>query len=113
MANMVEVGQENFEEKVLKSELPVVADFSAEWCMPCRKLAPILEELAGDYAGRAVIAHIDVDRESSLARQYQVMSVPTLLFFKNGKIVSSSIGLVSKRNLAEALDEVIGSAKGG
>jgi thioredoxin 1 len=113
MANMVEVGKDNFEEKVLKSELPVVADFSAEWCMPCRKLAPILEELAGDYAGRAVIAHIDVDRESSLARQYQVMSVPTLLFFKNGKIVSSSIGLVSKRNLAEALDEVIGSAKGG
>ena len=107
MANLVEVGHENFEAKVLKSELPIVVDFSAEWCMPCRKLAPILEELAGDYTGRAVVAHIDVDKEPSLARQYRVMSVPTLLFFKNGKVVSTSIGLVSKKTLAESLDEII------
>lgn len=107
MGSMVEVGEGNFEAEVLRSELPVVADFSAEWCPPCKKLAPILEELADDYAGRAVIAHIDVDREPSLARQYRVLSVPTLLFFKKGKVASTSIGLISKKNLAQALDEVI------
>ncbi len=108
MSNLVEVGEENFEAQVLKSVLPVVADFSAEWCMPCQKLAPILEELARDYAGRAVVAHIDVDKAYNLARQYQVMSVPTLLFFKNGKVMKSSIGLIPKKSLAATLDELIG-----
>jgi len=107
MGIVVEVGEENFEAKVLKSELPVVADFSADWCMPCVKLAPILEELADDYADKAVIAHIDVDKASSLSREYRVMSVPTLLFFKGGKVVETSIGLVSKAQLAEKIDAML------
>jgi thioredoxin 1 len=107
MGNVLEVGEENFEAQVLKAELPVVADFSADWCMPCVKLSPILEELAADYAGKVVIAHIDVDKAFSLARQYRVMSVPTLLFFKGGKIVDTSIGLAPKAQLAERIDAML------
>lgn len=107
MGNLVEVDEENFDEKVVKSNIPVVADFSASWCMPCQRLAPILEELATDYAGKAVVAHIDVDNATALSRRYRVMSVPTLLFFKAGKVVDTSIGLVSKAQLARKIDALL------
>lgn len=107
MGNLVEVNEGNFDEKVIKSSVPVAVDFSASWCMPCVKLAPILEELAADYAGKAVVAHIDVDNATDLSRRYRVMSVPTLLFFKGGKVVDTSIGLVSKSQLAQKIDALL------
>lgn len=107
MGNLVEVNDENFDEKVVKSDIPVLADFSASWCMPCVRLTPILEELATDYAGRAVIAHIDVDNATALSRRYRVMAVPTLLFFKGGKVMDTSIGLVSKAQLAQKIDTLL------
>ena len=111
MATLVEVDGKNFEEQVLKSDRPVMVDFAAEWCPPCKVLSPLVEEIAREYEGRAVVAHLDVDRAPDLARTYGVLSVPTVVFFKDGKVVSTSVGLVPKEKLTEALDEMI--AQGG
>jgi thioredoxin 1 len=107
MGSLLELDEKNFEEKVLKSNLPVAVDFSAEWCHPCKVLAPVIEQIAKEYEGKAIVARLDVDAAQDLARQYRVMSVPTVLFFKGGKVVSSSVGLVPKERLAETLDEII------
>jgi thioredoxin 1 len=107
MASVVEVDEENFESQVLQSEVPVMVDLGAEWCPPCKILEPIVEEIAKEYEGRAVVAHVDVDRAQNLARQYRVLSVPTVIFFKNGKAVNSSIGAVPKQNLTEILDGLL------
>ncbi len=107
MAGLVELTEQNFEETVLNSDIPVVVDFSAEWCPPCKLLAPVLEQIAKEYEGKAIVAHLDVDVAPNLSRQYRVMSVPTVLFFKEGKLVNSSVGLVPKEKLAETLDEII------
>lgn len=107
MASLVELREENFESQVLKSELPVVLDLGAEWCPPCKILDPILEEIAKEYEGKAVVAHIDVDQAPNLAREYRVLSIPTVIFFKNGEAVETSIGAVPKQQLTEILDRLI------
>ena len=107
MAGVVEITQQDFEEKVLNSDIPVAVDFSAEWCPPCKLLAPVIEQIAKEYEGKAVVAHLDVDAAPSLSRQYRVMSVPTVIFFKGGEAVHTSVGLVPKEKLAETLDELI------
>ncbi len=106
MASVVELNEENFEAQVLKSNLPVMVDFAAAWCPPCKVLAPVVEEIGKEYEGKAVVAHIDVDKAQNLARQYRVLSVPTVIFFKNGQVVESSIGAVPKKNLTEVLDRL-------
>ncbi len=107
MASVVELGEENFESQVLKSELPVMVDFAAEWCPPCKIVGPIVDEIAKEYEGKAVVVHMDVDQAPNLAREYRILSIPTIMFFKNGEAVETSIGAVPKQQLTEILDRLI------
>lgn len=90
---------ENFEKEVLQSEIPVLVDFYAEWCGPCKMLSPVIDEIAKEYEGKAKICRVNVDEEMELAQQYRVMSVPTVLVFKNGQVSGTSIGYVGKEKL--------------
>ena len=94
---------ENFEKEVLQSEIPVLVDFYAEWCGPCKMLSPVIDEIAKEYEGKAKISKVNVDDEMGLAQQYRVMSVPTVLVFKNGQVSGTSIGYVGKEKLTEML----------
>ena len=104
MSKIIEVTDQNFEEVVVKSDKPVLVDFAAEWCGPCKRLAPIIEELSEEYDGKVVVCHVDVDSAQETARKFQVMSVPTVMLFKNGEPVAQQIGLVPKGTLAEMMD---------
>lgn len=95
----------NFEAEVLKSEKPVLVDFYADWCGPCRMMAPAVEELAEEMAGEAVIGKLNVDDNGEIAMQYGVMSIPTLIVFKNGQAVKKAIGVQSKEVIQEMLRE--------
>jgi len=106
--SIVHVNDKNFKEEVLKSPLPVLADFFAEWCGPCKRVAPVLEEIAKDYAGKIKVAKIDVDKAGAAASSYGVMSVPTLIIFNNGKALSQSAGAMSKLELKNKLSETLG-----
>lgn len=92
----------NFEEEVLKSDIPVLVDFWAAWCMPCKMLAPVIDELASEANGYKV-GKVDVDQEPELARKYRVMSIPTILVFKNGEVAASSVGVQPKEALEKLL----------
>ena len=94
---------ENFEEIVLKSKLPVLVDFWASWCGPCKRIAPILEDLAKEVEGKAIIAKLEVDEEPSIADAFEIMSIPTIIIFKDGKVVKQLIGLHSKDVLKKHL----------
>jgi thioredoxin 1 len=94
---------ENFEMEALKSEIPVVVDFWAEWCGPCRTIAPIIEELADTYKGKVKVGKLDVDQNPQVAIKYGVRSIPTVLFLKKGEVVNSVIGAVPKSVFAEKI----------
>lgn len=94
---------ENFEEEVLKSEKPVLVDFWASWCGPCKMIAPIFEELAGEYKDEVKFGKVNVDEQASLAAKFRVTSIPTLILFKNGEITKSSVGFCSKSELEEMI----------
>ena len=99
------VTDENFENDVLKNNKPVVVDFWAEWCGPCKQISPILSEIAEDYKEKILIAKVNIDENPEVPSNYGIMSIPTLILFKNGKSVSSQIGLVEKSSLSKWLDE--------
>jgi len=103
MSKAIELTDANFEE-VLATDKPVLVDFWAEWCGPCKMIGPMVEELAGDYDGKAVIAKVDVDSNPQVSAKFGIRSIPTLLFFKNSEIVDKQIGAVPKAVLAEKLD---------
>ena len=106
--NVVTLTQQNFSEEVLKSATPVLVDFWATWCGPCKMIAPMLDELADEYAGRAKVAKVDVDEQQQIAIDYRIQSMPTLLFFKNGEPAGQLVGSNhSKRSLKEAFDRLL------
>ena len=100
----LEITEANFEEVVMKSDKPVLVDFWAEWCGPCRMVGPVVDELAGEYKGKAVVGKLNVDTEGAVAQQFGVRNIPTLLVFKNGEIVDKQVGATSKQVLAAKLD---------
>ncbi len=102
---IVTLTKKNFKEIALKSDKPVLVDFWAEWCGPCRMVGPIVDELAEDYEGKVVVAKLNVDDESELAIEYKVMSIPTLILFKDGEIAEKIVGARPKEDLEELLDE--------
>lgn len=103
----VTVTDETFQTEVIESELPVLVDFWAEWCGPCRMVAPILEKLAGEYEGKVKIAKVDVDANPSLSQAFQIMSIPTLMFVKEGKIVGQNAGAAPEPALRDVLEQLI------
>jgi thioredoxin 1 len=106
-AKYVTLTDENFEAEVLNSDVPVLVDFWAAWCGPCRIIAPVIEELAGDFEGRAKIGKMDVDHHPRTPMGFGVRSIPTLLFFKDGQVVDQLIGTAPKRALAERLENLV------
>jgi thioredoxin 1 len=103
MAKAIEITDANFEE-IIKSEQPILVDFWAEWCGPCKMIGPVVEELAGDYEGKAIIGKVDVDSNPAVAQAFGIRSIPTLLFFKGGEIIDKQVGAVPKSVLSQKLD---------
>ena len=101
MGKPIEITEQNFEEVVLQSDKPVLIDFWAAWCGPCRAIAPIIEDLANEMDGKAVVGKVDVDHNRNIAIQYGIMNIPTLLVFKNGQVVEKQVGLASKAVLTD------------
>lgn len=104
-ANIVEANEANFKEEVLQSGQPVLVDFWAEWCGPCKMIAPVLDELAAEYEGKVRIAKVNIDENQNLAAQFRVTAIPTLLLIKNGQVVEQMVGAKSKRDLKASLDK--------
>lgn len=100
----LEFTQDNFDELALQSDKPVLVDFWAEWCGPCRMVGPVVEEISKDYEGKAVIGKVNVDENPDISMKYGVRNIPTILFMKNGEVVDKSVGAVPKNVLTDKLD---------
>jgi thioredoxin 1 len=106
--NILKLTKANFSEQVLGVPGPVVVDFWAEWCGPCKMMAPLLDELGGEYDGRLRIGKVNIDEEQTLATEYGVRAIPTLLFFKAGEVAGQVVGMCSKRDLKANIDRLLG-----
>lgn len=106
MANVTKTDSSNFEADVLKSNRPVLVDFWAEWCGPCRTLGPILEEVANEIGEKATILKVNVDENSDLAQKYGIRGIPTMIFFKNGEAAKTLVGLQPKEEIKKTLEEL-------
>ena len=105
--SIVELSSENFQEEVMSSDLPVLVDFFAEWCGPCKMISPIIDELAETYSGKIKVGKLDIDQASDIASTHGVMSIPTIIFFKNGEKVEEHTGALDKGQLEELIQKVI------
>jgi thioredoxin 1 len=105
--NLIEFTDDNFDTEVLKSDLPVLVDFWAEWCGPCKMITPIIEEISSDYAGKIKVGKVNVDYNNQVAMQYGIRGIPALLVFKGGAVANQIIGAVPKNDITQILDEVI------
>ena len=103
----IEITDKNFEELVLKSDKPVIVDFWAEWCGPCRMVSPIVNEIGEDYKDRAVIGKVDVDSNPGVTQKFGIRNIPTILFFKNGAVADKQVGAVPKSTLVNKLDALL------
>jgi len=104
--NVKELTDQNFEAEVLKSSVPVLVDFWAEWCMPCRMLAPTIEKIAKDYNGKVKVGKIDTDSNRDVSIKYGISAIPTVILFKDGQVAQKFVGLRQERDFKEALDAV-------
>lgn len=102
--NVVEFTDQNFEQEVINSETPVLVDFWAEWCMPCRMLAPTIDKIAKDYAGKVKVGKLDTDANRDVSIKYGISAIPTVILFKGGQVVQKFVGLRQERDFKEALD---------
>jgi thioredoxin 1 len=107
MSQVIDVTDSNFEEEVLKSKTPVLVDFSATWCGPCKKLEPVVREIAGEFDGRLKVVKVDIDQARQTAAKYAVMSVPSVFIFQDGQVKDQHVGLASKSTLADKVQKVL------
>ena len=104
MDEMIKITDENFEETVLKAELPVLVDFYADWCGPCKMQSPIIKEIANEYAGKVIVGKINVDDNPSVTVKYRAVSIPTLILFKNGEVVKQEVGYHTKKEVENMIE---------
>ncbi len=109
-SNYVTLTEQNFGDEVLDSSKPVLVDFWADWCAPCHRIAPAIEELAAEFDGRATVGKVNVDEQAGLAQEYGIRSIPALVFFQDGKVVQRVNGVVNKRRLASELESLLAAA---
>ena len=107
MSNEIQLTDENFEQEVVKSAQPVLVDFWAPWCGPCRMIGPVIEELAKEYAGKVKVCKLNTDEAQDTAAKYQISAIPTILLFKGGKVMQQLVGLQPKEELKKHLDEML------
>jgi thioredoxin 1 len=107
MGKEVVLTDANFDEEVIKAEMPVLVDFWAEWCGPCRMIGPVIEEIAEEFAGKIKVCKLNVDQNQGTAAKYRISSIPTLLFFKGGKLVEEMVGVQPKSKLVEVINKVL------
>lgn len=107
MMGLIEVNTDSFEQEVLQSNIPVMVDLWAPWCGPCRSIAPTVEKIAAEYEGRMKVCKLNIDTSPAIAAKYSVMSIPTLLFFKNGEVASQIVGLVNKEKIVDKFKDLI------
>ncbi|MEE3232812.1 MAG: thioredoxin [Candidatus Latescibacterota bacterium] len=107
MADLMEFTEANFDNEVVQASVPVVVDVFATWCGPCKIIAPIIEEIAGDYQGRVKVGKLDADAEQKIAADYQVRGLPTVLFFKNGEVADSQVGAANKAQYVEKIEALL------
>lgn len=105
--NVLTVNELNFEAQVLKSEVPVLVDFTATWCGPCRQIAPLVDQIADEYVGRAKVAKLDIDESPGIAQKYGIRGVPTLYVFKGGQVVAQQVGAVPKTALVSLVERAL------
>ncbi|HZW09632.1 MAG TPA: thioredoxin [Phycisphaerales bacterium] len=109
-ANVLEFTNDNFQDDVLNAGTPVLVDFWAEWCMPCRMLAPVIDQVADEYAGKVKVGKVDTDSNREISVQYEISAIPTVILFKNGAVVRKFVGLTNKADLAAAIEDALALA---
>jgi len=107
MSQVASIGASSFENEVIQSSEPVVVDFTATWCPPCKMLSPVLDTVAQKFAGRAKIVKVDIDENAELATKYGVQTIPNLMFFRGGQVVGQSVGYINEAQLTDKIDDVI------